>query len=145
MRFCFFFIILGSILITSCASTINVSEEEKRYPKIIAEKAYTEFNEKRYKNAIAYYQYILDNYDRNLFPKDVAWAYYEIGFCYYYQSKYKEALSYFDIVMREFTVLPPKVLAQRVIDDIYTKKPNLKPMDYIETNDYNIEVINDED
>ncbi len=145
MRFCFFFIILGSILITSCASTINVSEEEKRYPKIIAEKAYTEFNEKRYKNAIAYYQYILDNYDRNLFPKDVAWAYYEIGFCYYYQSKYKKALSYFDIVMREFTVLPPKVLAQRVIDDIYTKKPNLKPMDYIETNDYNIEVINDED
>lgn len=145
MRFCFFFIILGSILITSCASTINVSEEEKRYPKIIAEKAYTEFNEKRYKNAIAYYQYILDNYDRNLFPKDVAWAYYEIGFCYYYQSKYKEALSYFDIVMREFTVLPPKVLAQRVIDDIYTKKPNLKPIDYIETNDYNIEVINDED
>ena len=87
----------------------------------------------------------MDNYDRNLFPKDVAWAYYEIGFCYYYQSKYKKALSYFDIVMREFTVLPPKVLAQRVIDDIYTKKPNLKPMDYIETNDYNIEVINDED
>ena len=145
MRLCFFFIILGSILITSCASTISVTDEEKRYPKIIAEKAYTEFNEKRYNNAIAYYQYILDNYDRNIFPKDVAWAYYEIGFCYYYQSKYKEALSYFDIVMKEFTVLPPKVLAQRVIDDIYTKKPNLKPMDIIETNDYNVEVVTDED
>ena len=80
----------------------------------------------------------IDNFDRENYAKDVAWAYYEIGFCYYYQKKYEEALKYFDIVLNNFTVLPPKILAQKVMQDIYEEKPKLKPMEVIEEE---IEVI----
>ena len=116
----------------SCASTVKISPEEERYPQIIAEKAYTEFNNKKYKRARAYYQYIIDNFDRENYSKEVAWAYYEIGFCYYYQRKYKDALNYFNIVMNDFAVLPPKMLAQKVMQDIYERKPKLKPIEVME-------------
>lgn len=124
--------IFYSIYLISCASAIKISSEEERYPKIIAEKAYTEFNNKKYKKAIAYYQYIIDNFDRENYSKDVAWAYYEIGFCYYYQRKYKLALDYFNTVVNDFAVLPPKILAQGVMQDIYDKKPKLKPAEFME-------------
>ena len=116
----------------SCASVLKITPEEERYPQIIAEKAYTEFNNKKYKKARDYYQYIIDNFDRENYSKEVAWAYYEIGFCYYYQKKYKEALNYFNAVMNDFAVLPPKILAQKVMQDIYDKKPKLKPIEIIE-------------
>lgn len=116
----------------SCASVLKISPEEERYPQIIAEKAYTEFNNKKYKKARSYYQYIIDNFDRENYSKEVAWAYYEIGFCYYYQRKYKDALNYFNIVMNDFAVLPPKMLAQKVMQDIYEKKPKLKPIEVME-------------
>ena len=116
----------------SCASVLKISPEEERYPQIIAEKAYTEFNNKKYKRARSYYQYIIDNFDRENYSKEVAWAYYEIGFCYYYQRKYKDALNYFNIVMNDFAVLPPKMLAQKVMQDIYEKKPKLKPIEIME-------------
>lgn len=124
--------IFYSIYLISCASAIKISSEEERYPKIIAEKAYTEFNNKKYKKAIAYYQYIIDNFDRENYSKDVAWAYYEIGFCYYYQRKYKLALDYFNTVVNDFAILPPKILAQGVMQDIYDKKPKLKPAEVME-------------
>ena len=116
----------------SCATVLKISPEEARYPQIIAEKAYTEFNNKKYKRARDYYQYIIDNFDRENYSKEVAWAYYEIGFCYYYQRKYKDALNYFNTVMNDFPVLPPKMLAQKVIEDIYDRKPKLKPVEVIE-------------
>ena len=128
----FVFLVVLLCLLISCASAVKISVEEERYPRIIAEKAYTEFGNKNYKKAIAYYQYIIDNFDRENYAKDVAWAYYEIGFCYYYQNKYKEALNYFDIVINNFTVLPPRILAQKVMQDIYDKKPKLKPVEIIE-------------
>lgn len=139
MKKYFYFFVVLVIILNSCASAVKVSVEEERYPQIIAEKAYTEFDNKRYKNAIAYYQYIIDNFDRDNYSKDVAWAYYEIGFCYYYQNKYEEALKYFDIVINNFTVLPPRILAQKVMQDIYDKKPKLRPVEIIEEAVENIE------
>ena len=139
MKKYFYFFVILVFLLSSCASADKVSVEEEKYPKIIAEKAYTEFGNKNYKNAIAYYQYIIDNFDRDNYAKDVAWAYYEIGFCYYYQNKYEEALKYFDIVINSFTVLPPRILAQKVMQDIYDKKPKLKPVEMIEEAVENIE------
>lgn len=116
----------------SCATVLKITPEEARYPQIIAEKAYTEFNNKKYKKAISYYQYIIDNFDRENYSKDVAWAYYEIGFCYYYQGKYKDALNYFNIVINDFAVLPPKILAEGVMQNIYDKKPKLRPVEILE-------------
>ena len=142
MKIIFIFILLFIFSLISCASAIKILPDEERYPQIIAEKAYTEFNNKKYKRAIKYYQYIIDNFDRENYSKDMAWAYYEIGFCYYYQKKYKKALEYFNIVMNDFAVLPPKMLAQKVMNDIYDKKPKLKPIEIIEeTKEIEIEDI----
>ena len=49
MKKYFYFFIVLVFLLSSCASAVKVSVEEERYPKIIAEKAYTEFGNKRYK------------------------------------------------------------------------------------------------
>lgn len=132
MKKIFVFLSVFVFYLISCASVLKISPEEERYPQIIAEKAYTEFNNKKYKKARSYYQYIIDNFDRENYSKEVAWAYYEIGFCYYYQRKYKDALNYFNIVMNDFAVLPPKMLAQKVMQDIYEKKPKLKPIEVME-------------
>ena len=132
MKKIFVFLSVFVFYLISFASVLKISPEEERYPQIIAEKAYTEFNNKKYKKARSYYQYIIDNFDRENYSKEVAWAYYEIGFCYYYQRKYKDALNYFNIVMNDFAVLPPKMLAQKVMQDIYEKKPKLKPIEVME-------------
>lgn len=117
--------------VISCAS-ISTDVDEALAPQVISEFAYDEFNKKNYKKAIAYYQVIIDRFDRELFPKEVAWAYYEIGFCYYYQRKYKEAVKYLDIVLNEFAILPARILASNVLETIYERKPNLRPLEVID-------------
>ena len=67
----FIFLIAFIFYLTSCATELKITPEEARYPKIIAEKAYTEFNNKKYKRAIKYYQYIIDNFDRENYSKEV--------------------------------------------------------------------------
>lgn len=122
-----FLIVLAVFLISvSCASTKAVSFPDNTVPQVIAEKAYDEFGNKNYKLAITYYQIIIDKFDSKVYQREVAWAYYEIGFCYYYQKKYKEAISYFNIVLNEFSVAPTRILASIVLEDIYKQKPKLK-------------------
>ena len=126
-----YFLLLFLIQV-SCASLKDVTVQENIAPQIISEMAYEEFNNKDYKKAIKYYQVIIDRFDRTNYAKEVAWAYYEIGFCYYYMTKYEDAILYFDIVLNEFSVLPPRILAIKVLDDIYETKPKLKPIDILE-------------
>lgn len=114
-------------LLLSCATTTEVKVAENTHPQIISEMAYEQFNNRRYKEAIAYYQVIIDRFDKNINQKEVAWAYYEIGYCYYYQKKYKEAIEYFNIVLKDFAIMAPRILAQDVLNNIYKEKPKLKP------------------
>ena len=116
----------------SCTSLKEVVVQENIAPQIISEMAYEEFNNKNYKKAIKYYQVIIERFDRVNYAKEVAWAYYEIGFCYYYMKKYEDAILYFDIVLNEFSILPTRILAIKVLDDIYETKPKLRPIDILE-------------
>ena len=126
------YLLLIFLIQVSCTSLKEVVVQENIAPQIISEMAYKEFNNKNYKKAIKYYQVIIDRFDRANYSKEVAWAYYEIGFCYYYMTKYEDAILYFDIVLNEFSVLPPRILARKVIDDIYETKPKLRPIDILE-------------
>lgn len=126
------FFLLFLFIQVSCASFGEVIVEDNIAPQIISEFAYEEFNNKNYKRAIKYYQIIVDRFDRETYPKEVAWAYYEIGFCYYYMNKYEDAILYFDIVLNDFSILSPRILARKVLDDIYETKPKLKPIDILE-------------
>lgn len=129
MKKIYLFILLIQV---SCSSFGKIVIEEGTAPQIISEMAYEEFNNKNYKRAIAFYEVIIERFDRASYAKEVAWAYYEIGFCYYYENKYEEAILYFDIVLNDFAILPPRILARVVLDDIYEKKPKLKPVDVLE-------------
>lgn len=63
---------------------------------------------------------------REKIEKDKAWAYYEIGFCYYYMEEYEDAIKYFDIVINQFSVPAPKTLAgnlkQKIMAQRYRKR-----------------------
>ena len=126
MRKKFLLILFASSIVMSCASAKVASVPENTAPQIIAERAYEEFGNKNYKTAIEYYQLIIDRFDAKGYQKEVAWAYYEIGFCYYYQGKFKEAIDYFNMVLNDFSVTPTRILASIVLEDIYTQKPKLK-------------------
>ncbi|MGQ9615825.1 MAG: tetratricopeptide repeat protein [Spirochaetota bacterium] len=75
--------------------------------------AQKEFDEGRYKNAIAVYQAIIDNYPENQSAK--AWAYYEIGYCYYAMEDYQQAEIYFRKVLNEYQEPAAKALAEKML------------------------------
>lgn len=81
-------------------------------PLALSEKAQEYFNNKEYYEAIGYYQAVVDNFDTSEYEKEMAWAYYEIGFCYYYMEKYDEANKYFDVVLNNFSVQAPRILSK---------------------------------
>lgn len=116
----------------SCVSTKAVKFPENELAPIIADKANEYFIKKDYKTAIACYQIIIDRFDKTMYAKEVAWANYEIGYCYYYKKDYKNAIKYFDIVLKDFTIVAPRILAGIVLEDIYIAKPNLRPRQYYE-------------
>ncbi len=125
-------LLLSSIfLILSCSTpqSTTVVFDDDELAVIIANRANEYFNRGDYNRAIASYQVIIDRFDSEMYEKDVAWAYYEIGFCYYYSKKYEDAIGYFDVVLRDFTTAAPRVLASIVLEDIYELKPKLRPIE----------------
>ena len=127
---CFMFFVLG------CSSTQIVEFDDDDLAVMIANRANEYFDNKEYKKAIKAYQVIIDRFDPKNHEKDVAWAYYEIGFCHYYNKDYEMAIDYFNIVLQDFTIIAPRVLANIVLEDIYEVKPKLRPV--IEENIDNI-------
>jgi len=84
---------------------LSITDYEK-----IAQK---EFDEGRYKNAIAAYQAIIDNYPEN--QSSMAWAYYEIGYCYYAMEEYQQAEIYFRKVLNEYQEPAARTLAEKML------------------------------
>lgn len=93
----------------------------------LSERAQDYFNNKEYMYAVAYYDAIINyidkfEYDTSLSEEDVraekentlAWANYEIGFCYYRVNNYEKANEYFDIVLSTYPVPAPRILAEKL-------------------------------
>lgn len=86
---------------------------------------YYEFNQ--YDNCIKVYQDLIkkygDQFDR--YEKQLAWAHYEIGFCYLVTRRYEKALFYFKEVLANYSLLAPTTLARQRIEEIRKiKDPN---------------------
>ena len=58
------------------------------------------YNKKDYELALRYYNAIIEYYPDD--KKNVAWAYYEIGYVYYIQEDYEDAKNYFTIVINNY-------------------------------------------
>jgi TolA-binding protein len=109
-------LILICALLLSCAtrrpdlyredgSSLSITDYEKI--------AQVERDNRRYENAIEVYSAIITNYSDN--KTALAWAHYEVGFCYFTLKKYPEAEQYFRIVINEFQDPAAKKLAQDMI------------------------------
>jgi tetratricopeptide (TPR) repeat protein len=82
--------------------------------------AQAEYDEDRYENAIEVYRTIIENYPEN--RKALAWAYYEIGFCYFVLEDYGNAEVNFRKVINEFQEPAAKKLAGQRIAEIEQEK-----------------------
>ena len=101
----------------SCASKQPVLYNEDGSPLTITDYekiAQKEFDERQYENAIATYNAIISNYPD--VKKSMAWAHYEIGFCYYVMEDYEQAEVYFRIVINEYQDPAATKLAEKMLD-----------------------------
>ncbi|URA09393.1 tetratricopeptide repeat protein [Thermospira aquatica] len=83
------------LTIGGCSQSTSVKEDIKKLsPNILMDKAAERYSVYDYKNALMYYQAVLDNYPESY--EDVAWARYEMGYIYYIQKKYNKSKEYFE-------------------------------------------------
>ena len=111
-----------SVIAVSCASKPPVLTKNGKPLTIIEyEKiAQKEYEEGRYDNAIMAYKAIIKNYPENL--SEVAWANYEIGYCYYMKKDYEKAEEYFRKVVNEYSEPAAKKLSQEMLEKIGEKR-----------------------
>ncbi len=108
-------------LLLACASKPPVLDRDGQpltitdYEKI----AQKEFDEQHYQYAISAYEAIIENYSDN--KNALAWAHYEIGYCYYTMKEYDRAEQYFRKVVNEYQEPAAKKLAQEMLDKILEK------------------------
>lgn len=104
---------LAVLTAVSCI-TSQVAIEKNDTPLTLSQKAQDYFSNKEYTAAISYYQAIIDNYKKDQFEKEIAWAYYEIGFCYFTMGNNDLANKYFNTVINDFSIQAPRVLAEKI-------------------------------
>lgn len=112
------FLVLFCVVLWSCATPKPVLYTEGK-PLLITEYeklALEEYDNDRYENAIDVYSAIIENYPNN--PKALAWAYYEIGYCYWLLKDYESAEVNFRKVLNEFQEPAAKTLAGQMLEKI---------------------------
>ncbi|MEK6796047.1 MAG: tetratricopeptide repeat protein [Spirochaetota bacterium] len=107
-------IVLLALAVSACVAPGKAVIDKNDTPLTLSEKALDYFNNKEYGVAIGYYQAIIDNFKKDQFEKEIAWAYYEIGFCYYTMGDNEKALKYLSIVLNDSSVQAPRVLAEKI-------------------------------
>ena len=118
----------------SCSITKSVKRPQKKaikgsilYYSLIAQNHY---NNRDYKKSIFNYEKILTKFksEENLYQRQFAWTYYEIGYNYLALKNYPEALKNFQTVIENYTHPAALILARQRIDDINRiTKPNDEP------------------
>jgi len=118
-------ILLIFLLFCACAATpVRFDESKETLPSYYAEIAQQHYNNKKFLSAIRVYEQLIKRFadKKDLYEKDLAWAHYEIGFCYLVRKQNKSALNFFNSVLKNFDTLAPRTLAQQRIDEIGKKK-----------------------
>lgn len=114
----FFLLAIGALLF-SCATPKPVLYNSEGGPLSITEYeklALTEYENDRFENAIEVYQEIVAHYPDN--NKALAWANYEIGYCYWRLEEYENAGVYFRKVLNEFQEPAAGTLAGQMLEKI---------------------------
>ena len=125
MRYCIILPFLA-LFFWSCATPKPVLYNEGK-PLLITEYeklALEEYENDRYENAIDVYRAIIENYPDN--PKALAWAHYEIGYCYWQLEDYENAEVNFRKVLNEFQEPAAKTLAGQMLEKIEAEREKKK-------------------
>ena len=113
---------LAFFLLSACGSKEKVLAMEKaKTPAELEELAQEFYSLKDYPRAIAVYQKLIRDYGprKDRYGKKLAWAHYEIGFCYMVQNKLDEAEKFYQLVISDFPeVLAPRILAEQRIEEL---------------------------
>jgi tetratricopeptide (TPR) repeat protein len=119
--FLFSLLFFSLSLMTSCATTVsekkNVSENG---PRELTERAQVFYEYREYDKALVEYQKLISLYSsqKDRYEKDLAWAYYEVGFCELQLGRKVKAREAFLKVINEYSPLAPKTLAQQRLEEI---------------------------
>ncbi|MDR0503257.1 MAG: hypothetical protein LBH16_08050 [Treponema sp.] len=130
VKFCISTAFAVLIILSSCASAVNISEELS--PAELIQRAQEATDKNRYRTALMYYQTL---HDRNQTTIDlVITAEYEIAFIHYKQKKYQQAktelnavLEYYNKPDAELYPQQFKRLSQIVLEKINKKEKPLSP------------------
>ncbi|HMA99756.1 MAG TPA: hypothetical protein VKS21_02110 [Spirochaetota bacterium] len=106
--------------------TFPLPDDKDATPADYVEVAQKYSIQKSFRKAIDTYKIILNKFNtaakKKKYYEDIAWAYYEIGFCYLEMKEYKKAKKYFNIVMTRYsTISAAYTLAQQRIIEIKNK------------------------
>jgi len=120
-----YFALVLALLFSSCASTVNISEDLS--PAELIQRAHEAMDRNRYKVAIQYYQALHDRNQNNI--DLIITAEYHIAFIHYKQKKYEQAkeqlnniLAYYNTPDEELLPKHFKRLAQIVLNSIDEKE-----------------------
>jgi tetratricopeptide (TPR) repeat protein len=86
----------------------------------MAEAAQSFYEYREYGRALREYQVLIETYaaEREKFESDMAWAYYEMGFCHIQLKQYPKAAEAFRRVLADFSVLAARTLAEQRLEDM---------------------------
>ena len=128
-NFFFIFTLALPFFLQSCASIKSPNIEKSTYinkntPGFYEEKAKYYYNYKAYSKTIKEYRKIIEKFShkKDLYKKNLAWAHYEIGFCYLVQKRYELANQFFNKVIKDYTdILPATTLSTQRLNEIKKK------------------------
>ncbi|BBM88334.1 hypothetical protein COTS27_00013 [Spirochaetota bacterium] len=105
-------------------TTVNLKPGTPAYYDFIAQNYY---QRRKYKQAIYYYNFILEEFSDQpeQYGVELAWATYEIGFCYYKMKQYELAYVQFELVIANYKDWAAVTLARQRLRFLETKFPKL--------------------
>lgn len=117
-----FLLFFSLMFVASCkGQTLEIKERNINPIVSLQKQAYYYYNVKQYGKSIKIYGEILTlaRQDVNKYDEDIAWAYYETGFCFLVQKKFNEAAPYFKKVLDSYSSYPDVyTLARDRIEEI---------------------------
>ena len=124
LLFKLFLTLLLANFVNSCSSYVRHLDSSKAKTLTDLEEIAQEYYKfKKYNDAIRVYSEIIEKYSDKFdrYENQLAWANYEIGFCYLVTKRYNQALDYFKIVLTGYSTLAPRLLAKQRIEEIQRK------------------------
>lgn len=117
------FLLFFALILFSCNNTVQKSDDLSFHEYSV--RAKNAYDRKQYTESIRYQIEIIEKFGgQKEYKKQMAWAQYEIGFCYLVMKDYDNARENFNKVIENHDILACSILTRQRLDEIdrLTKK-----------------------